>query len=154
MTDERTIVLRGETERDRACAVIHGLPFDPKHPWEIVVRKHKKKRTLEQNKRYHAVCSEIAEQLYVDGRQYDTDTLKEFFKRMFIGSTEGTMPDGHTVQYGISTTTLDVGAFANFMTQIDVWASNHAIIFEETRAALDAYAEQAREWRERHKETA
>lgn len=144
---ERIIVLHTAVEVERACMVLRGLSVLAKPAWEIAVREHKTKRTLDQNKRYHAVCKEISEQLYAEGRPYDPDTLKEYFKRLFIGTTEAVLPDGKTVQYGISTTTLSVGEFADYMTQIDAWAAEHGVIFEETRALLDAWQEEAREWR-------
>ena len=149
--NDRSIVLRSNIEKDRAITLIYGLESDAEHPWELVVRKYGKKRTVDQNKRYHAVCREISEQLFVDGKRYGPDTLKEHFKRLFIGTTDATLPDGTTAVYGISTTTLNVGQFADFMTKIDVWACEHGVIFEETRAMLNAYAEEARRWREREK---
>lgn len=148
--DERTIVLLTTREVDRAVTVLRGITLDVKPPWEIALRKHKTKRSLEQNKRYHAVCSEIAEQLILHGRHYHPDTLKEYFKSLFIGTTEAVYPDGTIVRQPISTTTLSVGEFAEYMTKIDAWATEHGVIFEETRALLDQYAAQAREWRERY----
>lgn len=148
--NERTIVLLTKREVDRAIAFLNGLVLDAEKPWELVIRKYRKKRSIEQNKRYHAVCAEIAEQLILNGRTYLPDTLKEHFKRLFIGTNEVPMPDGTTAVYGISSTTLSVGEFAVYMTKIDAWSTENGVIFEETRAMLDDYAKQAREWKERH----
>lgn len=153
MMDERSMVLRTNDDINRALTFIAGLApgLDPEHPWEIVVRLYKLKRTILQNKRYHAVCAEICEQLVAAGNQYEPDHMKEYFKRMFIGATDVKMPDGSTLQYGISTTTLNTAEFAIYMTKIDAWATSNGVIFEATRQMLDDYAKQAREWRERHR---
>lgn len=150
MQAERSIVLRDKADVDRAIAFLAGLVLDPEHPWEIVVRLYKLKRTILQNKRYHAVCAEIAWQLIIDGRSFTPDSLKEYFKRLFIGSSEVQLPDGTTVQYGLSTTTLNTAEFAIYMTKIDAWATDNGVIFEDTRQMLNEYAKQAREYAERH----
>lgn len=148
---ERTIVLLGKVEIERARSVLAGLEtVEVKPPWEFVLRKHKNKRSVDQNKRYHAVCAEIAEQLIIRGQRFHPDTLKEYFKGLFIGSIEVPVPDGTVKRIPISSTTLKVGEFAEYMTKIDAWATDHGVIFEETRALLDEYAKQAKEWAERH----
>ena len=151
MQPERSIVLRNKTDVARAVAFLSNLTLDEDHPWEIVVKLYKLKRTILQNRRYHAVCSEISEQLIINGREFAPDTLKEYFKRLFIGSSEVQLPDGKTAQYGISTTTLNTAEFAIYMTKIDAFSTEHGVIFEQTRQMLDDYAKQAKEWQERHR---
>lgn len=148
MKEERTIVLRTKADIQRAIVFLSSILIEGP-VWEIVIRYHKLKRTIEQNKRYHAVCAEVASQLIIDGRTFEPDILKEYFKCLFIGTTEVVMPDGRTMQYGISTTTLSVPEFANYMTEIDAWSTEHGVIFEETRAMLDAWQEEAQNWRHR-----
>lgn len=151
MVAERTMVLRTPVEVERALTVLMGLTIDAKHPWEVVIRHYKLKRTLQQNKRYHAVCTEIAEQLMPEGRPYSEETWKEHFKRTFIGTNETPMPDGTVFISGISTTTLNTGKFAVFMTKIDAYASERGVIFMETRQMLNEWAKQAQEWNHRHR---
>jgi len=151
MQPERSIILRSKADLERAIIFLQSLVLDNDHPWEIVVKLYKFKRTLAQNKRYHAVCAEISEQLILNGREFGPDTLKEYFKRLFIGSNEVPMPDGTTAIYGISTTTLKTGEFAVYMTKIDAWATQNGVIFEVNRALLDDYQAQADEWRARHR---
>lgn len=151
---ERTMQLKTRADVERAIKVLLGLFLDVKPCWELVLRPYHLKRTLQQNRRYHAVCAEIAEQLILEGRRFTPDALKEYFKRLYIGSTEVPMPDGSVAIYGISTTTLSVGEFADYMTRIDAWATENGVIFEETRQLLNDYAAEAKRWREREEKNA
>lgn len=88
-------------------------------PLLVTVAEHKAKRNVEQNKRLHAMLSEIAEQAWVQGRQFDAETWKEHYRRKLIGTEEIDLPDGTRTERGISTTTLNVHEFADFMTKIE-----------------------------------
>jgi hypothetical protein len=101
-------------------------------PLEITVREHKSKRSLEQNARLHALLTEIAEQAWVKGRQYDMETWKEFYRQKLIGTEEIEMPDGRRLERGISTTTLDVAAFSDFMDRLTEHATSElGVIFSQ-----------------------
>lgn len=89
------------------------------HPFEIVIRLRKSKRSIEQNKRYWLMLREIAATVWIDGKQFPDEVWHEQFKRWFIGMIE--MPDGSMV--GISTTTLTVGEFGDYMTRIEHWCA-------------------------------
>lgn len=91
-------------------------------PLSVTISEHKAKRSLEQNSRLHALLQDVAANAWVDGKQFDLDTWKEFFRRKFIGTEEIPMPDGSRIERGVSTTTLDVAAFSEFMTQIEEYA--------------------------------
>jgi len=93
-------------------------------PLEVVVREHKSKRSVEQNARLHALLTEIADQVWIRGRKYDVETWKEHFRQKLIGTEEIEMPDGKRLERGISTTTLDVAAFSDFMDQITAHATS------------------------------
>jgi hypothetical protein len=146
--DDRTWTLYEERDRNAVLRFVASLEVGLKIPWCITIGLEKITRTIKQNRRYHAVCAEIAEQLIVDGQKFSPDSLKEYFKRFFIGTSEVPMPDGTVVIFGISTTTLDKGEFADYMTKIDVWATERGIIFAETRSILDMYQQEAKRWRE------
>jgi hypothetical protein len=93
-------------------------------PLAVQVMPHKSKRSVEQNARLHAILQDIAENAWVDGKQFDMETWKEFFRRRFIGTQEIVMPDGEIVERGVSTTTLDVHAFGEFMVKIEEYAGS------------------------------
>lgn len=88
---------------------------------DVIVRPRKSKRSIEQNKRYWALLREVAATVWVDGRQFSDEVWHEQFRRWFIGMDETIMPDGEVVIRGISTTTLTVAEFTDYMTRIEHW---------------------------------
>lgn len=88
-------------------------------PLAVTIQEHKAKRSIDQNKRYWAILNEIAANAWVSGRQFSTEAWHEFFKAKLIGYEE--TPDGR--QIGISTTTLAVAEFGDYMTRIEVYAA-------------------------------
>lgn len=84
---------------------------------DVIVRPRKSKRSIEQNKRYWALLREVSATVWVDGRQFSDEVWHEQFRRWFIGMVD--MPDGSMV--GISTTTLSVAEFTDYMTRIEHW---------------------------------
>lgn len=87
-------------------------------PLSVTVQEHKAKRSSEQNRRYWAILNEIAAGAWIGGRRYGADAWHEFFKARLIGLEE--VPDGRSV--GISTTTLSVSDFAEYMTKVEAYA--------------------------------
>ena len=83
MIPERTIILIGNTQRDTARKVLDNLPLDGS--MEVVFREHKKKRTADHNAAMWAgMLSDIAEQAWVQGRQFSSEIWHQHFKREFL----------------------------------------------------------------------
>lgn len=93
-----------------------------KDGYELVIRNYKSKRSLEQNKRYFAMLRLISANVWVDGRTYSQEVWHEQFKRWFIGCEDIVLPTTTEIR-GISTTTLSVDEFNNYMTQIEQWCA-------------------------------
>lgn len=87
--------------------------------YELVIRPLKSKRSIEQNKRYHALLRDLSAVAWLDGRQYGPEAWAEYFKQTFIGWDD--LPGGG--KRGISTTTLSVAEFGDYMTRIEAWAA-------------------------------
>ena len=97
-------------------------------PLGVLVAEHKAKRTGPQNRFYWgAALRSIAENAWVDGKQYSAEAWHEHFKRQFIGVEE--TPDGGRV--GISTTTLDVAAFSEYVERVMQYAAEHLGVIVE-----------------------
>lgn len=92
-------------------------------PLEVVISEHRAKRSVEQNAKLHALLSEIAGNAWVNGKQFDADTWKEHFRRLYIGTEEIILPDGKRIERGISTTTLDVEQFSSLIEKINAYAA-------------------------------
>lgn len=95
-----------------------GQPAAQEKPLVVEVHEYKERRTVSQNKRYWAILGEIAEAARVVGKQFSAEAWHEHFKRKYIGQED--TPDGGTV--GISTTTLNVQDFGDYMTKIEQYA--------------------------------
>jgi hypothetical protein len=144
VSEERVIRLENEADRSRAILFLSRLLLAVKPQWEIVIRRVSNKRSAVQNRRYWAVLREISEQFYFEGKRYDSDLWHEHFKRRFIGSEEYELPGGKIEERGFSTTDLNTTEFAEYMTMIEVYASEHGVLFQETRQYLAEWAEQAK----------
>ena len=92
--------------------------------WELILRPYKCKRSIQQNKRYWRMLREIAGVVWLPGksgelRLFGDKAWHEHFKQTFIGCEE--LPSGKLM--GISTTTLSVDEFGEYMTQIEAWCA-------------------------------
>jgi len=122
MSLARTFVIRGPEQARALHAFLKANAAalaSQGRPLAVDVREHKAKRSGQQNKRYWALLRFISEGAFVGGRQFSDEAWHEHFRRQFIGCED--LPDGGTV--GISTTTLDVGAFNDYTTRIEAYAA-------------------------------
>lgn len=121
MSISRTFILRGPEPAKALHAFLkaNAAPMaEQGRPLAVDVREHKAKRSGQQNRRYWALLRFIADNGWVGGRRFSDDAWHEHFKRTFIGTEE--LPGGGTA--GISTATLDVGAFGAYMEAIEHFA--------------------------------
>ena len=119
----RAFVLRSEQNAQALYAFLKSnwrALADQGKPLAVTVSEHKVKRSGEQNKRYWAILGEISANAWVDGKQFSAEAWAEFYKGKFIGHEE--TPDGRTI--GISTTTLAVHEFGDYMTKIEQHAAS------------------------------
>jgi len=79
-----------------ASALMHNLPCDG--TIEVVVREYKKPSSHEQRKLMWGIrLAEIAEQAWVDGKQFSKETWHEYLKELYLpeGFIEGETLDGY-----------------------------------------------------------
>jgi len=88
-------------------------------PMLIHLMTEKAERSLSQNKYAWSILTDIAENGWVDGRQFGKEAWMEFFKRKFLPLIEG--PGGE--YYSTSTTTLSVKEFSQFIEKISAYAA-------------------------------
>ena len=126
----RTFILRNQTYTDAVIAFIqsNAPAMSAKGtPLAVTVSEAKSKRSGDQNKRYWALLQHIAENAWVEGRQYSAEAWHEHYKRTLIGFED--VPGGGTV--GISTASLNVGEFTEYMDKVQNYAQdNLAVEFE------------------------
>jgi len=102
-----------------AWDLVQGLMRDTGSGYELVLRPLKSKRSIDQNKRYWKLLMELADVAWIDGRQYSKEAWHEHLRREFIGCED--LPGGGVI--GISTTTLSVQEFGDYMIRIEAWAA-------------------------------
>ena len=124
----------------KALSLLSNFLIRPEDDYELVLRKRVYKRSTEQNRRYWAILGEISEGIPVnDDRRgavyYAPKAWHLYFRQKYIGCEDTKMPNGKTVTEPISTTTLDVGEFAEYMTQIEAWAAQRGLLFSDDRMA-------------------
>ena len=98
----------------------------------VIVTEEEKKRTSEANRFYWGpVLTTIAEQAWVDGRQFGRDTWHEHFAREFLPKTEMVLPYGEIILRRKSTTELTVSEFSEYLHKVQAEAAQTlGVIFE------------------------
>jgi len=89
----------------------------------------KRTRSSEQNKRYWAIISLLADK-EVSGTKYNIAAWHTYFKMKFLGAEEITLPNGKEMIHANSTK-LNVTEFNEYMTQVEIWANDHNIYLDE-----------------------
>ena len=119
----KTIVINENTMFAAIRASIMNLPRDG--TMEIVIRKHTKKRSLDQNALYWSLIAQIAEQAKVKGLQYSKNTWHQYcienIMPQFVINKNGErvtkgefMPFMRGIAY-ISTTELSKESFSEYI---------------------------------------
>jgi hypothetical protein len=116
-----------------ASAMLHNVPCDGSI--EVIIQEYKKPRSSQQNaKQWADVLATIADQAWIEGRQYPVEVWHEFLKAKFLpeshlqGETSDKykkyieLPDGSIKMVG-STTQLTTKGFSNYMENITAYAA-------------------------------
>jgi len=85
---------------------------------EVNICLHKTKRNLEQNKRLHAMLQEIANQVWINGKQFSMEAWKEQLKQIFLVVIE--LPNGRLMAN--PTHKLNTKECAEFMQKVEAYA--------------------------------
>lgn len=143
----RTILLKGETQRDTLIQLARNLPLDKENPLEIVVREKQKGRGLDANALMWAgALKDISEQAWFGGKKYSAEVWHHYFKVQFLpeqaeeGITkEGyrkweTAPNGDRVPVG-STGDLTKKGFALYLTELEAYGANLGVMYSAPETA-------------------
>lgn len=85
------------------------------HPMLVEVCDFKERKTRQQEKFYHAMLGEAAEQIEVEGRKFSAPVWKAYFVRKYVGTKEVILPDGEIIQERKSTVDLTVEEYAELI---------------------------------------
>lgn len=128
--ERRWYIGNSREKLQQVATVLREFRLQDQDDYELVLRERRKARSVEQNRRYWAIVNEIAQQP-VQGQRFIAEAWHEWFKGKFIGKEEVKLPNGEIYNRPISTTTLDVVQFSEYMTQIEAWAAGHGILLGE-----------------------
>lgn len=154
MSMDRTIVVRVKQQAEAACQHIMGN-------WEAMredgrtlacrVFEYKENRSLEQQSLMWLRLADIAEQVWVRGRQYADKTWHEYFKEQHLPEEPGPsrdarkgyqkwvdLPNGERRLAG-STTQLTVAGMADYLTRLEAWGAKMAVRFSASPAEAAGY---------------
>lgn len=93
-------------------------------PLRLIATSSGTKRNAEQNKRYWGfVLKTVADQAWVQGRQFSAEVWHEFFARKFGICEDLTLPGGEVISRRKSTTQMSVAEFAEFMNECESYAA-------------------------------
>jgi len=94
-------------------------------PLRIVVTAEERRRTSEANRYYWGVVlRDIADQAWVQGRQFDKDTWHAYFADVHGVKVEITLPDGRIHMTRKSTSEMSVGEFSEYLARVQADAAN------------------------------
>jgi hypothetical protein len=89
--------------------------------------KRRMKRSNEANRRYWLLLHTISDKLRPQNVQHSPEVWHCYFKSRFMGHDDVRLPNGKVLSIVRSTTDLDVPEFADYMTQVEVWANEHDV---------------------------
>jgi len=91
------------------------------------------KRSLEQNRLYWAILTDISEQV-VPGKAYEPSVWHEYLRALFLPERVMELPDGSVKMLEPSTAELNLADFSAYVEKVIQWALQHDVkLSEEAR---------------------
>ena len=100
-----------------------------------VIELRPPKRSLEQNRYYWAVLTDISEQV-VPGRAYEPSIWHEYLRALFLPERMIELPDGSVKMIEGSTAELKLNEFSEYLEKVIKWALEHEVKFSENTRGL------------------
>lgn len=124
---KQQILIDNERARGYALGIIKAMAIT--EPMLVIIEPYRDKRSHEQNRRYWAILNDIAEQVIPkESKGYSADTWHKYFAAKYLGITEVKLPNGKALVEPVSTTTLKVDEFNDYMTKIEAFAAERGVI--------------------------
>lgn len=113
MTD---YIIRDDQSRKVIIGLLERLNLDK--PWDVTVRRHRDKRSLNQNRLYHEIIGLIA-----DETGHSHDEIHEYVKAKFLPPRQIEM-NGNAITVSGSTATLTTAQMAELTEYVMAWAAS------------------------------
>jgi hypothetical protein len=101
----------------------------------MVLEIRKPKRSLEQNRYYWAILSDISEQV-VPGKAYEPSLWHEYLRALFLPERMVELPDGSVKMLEGSTAELRKDEFSDYLEKVIKWSVEHDVTFSEQTRRL------------------
>lgn len=137
----RKIILIGDVQKALAVSMVQNLPIDPVNPLEVSAREVVRSRSTDSNALMWAgPLRDIANQAWINGRQYSAEVWHEHCKREYLPEEPDDdlcksgyrkwdyLPNGDRVLIG-STTQLTVRGFALYLQTIEAFGASLGVQF-------------------------
>lgn len=93
-------------------------------PLRVILTSSDRKRSTEANGYYWSfLLEQIADQAWVEGRQYSKDVWHEFFAQEYAEKIEFSLPDGSLMTRRKSTTEMKVSEFSDYLQKVEAYAA-------------------------------
>ena len=93
------------------------------------------KRSLDSNRYYWAVLSDISEQV-VPGKAYEPSIWHEYLRALFLPERMVELPDGSIKMLEPSTSELNQATFSEYTEKVIKWALEHDVKFSDNTRGL------------------
>lgn len=114
----QTLIIANEQSRQRAAAFVAALSLDKQ--WDVEIKRHRKHRTLAQNRLYWMWVAEVADAVS-DHTGYESEDVHEYFKQRFLPGRRIEIEDMIVERF--TTTKLNTAEMATYTDKIYRWAS-------------------------------
>lgn len=115
----------------RVAGELSKLIVSEDHQLMVEVFDFKAPKTRQQEKYFHVILGDAAEQVQVNGQRFSLETWKEYFARRYLGVIEEVMPDGEIIKRRRSTAEASIGEYAEMIDRtIDELAEEFGFVVE------------------------
>ncbi len=104
-------------------------------PDGYVVEVRPAKRSLDQNRYYWAILTDISEQVVV-GKDYEPSIWHEYLRALFLPERMIELPDGSMKMLEPSTAELRKDEFSEYLEKVIKFALEHGVVFSENTRRL------------------
>lgn len=140
MSESRIFIVKTQSVKCFLKTAINDLEVDKGRPIEVIIRPYKEKRSTQANEYMWSILKDISEQAFFQDIKYSTKVWHEHCKRSFLPEkcAKGIekwseLPITGEPILNMSTTDLNTKEFADYCTQLEVFAIELGVKLTEHR---------------------
>lgn len=114
----------------RILSTLANLLIKPEDDWDLILSPHKRNKTHEQRKLFHALCAEVGKEL-----GYSPGQVKEMVKEDYFGRDEIVTPSGKRYSVVKSSEDADRMEYSELIDHLIMWSAQNGFAVEDRRAA-------------------